>query len=252
MTWRIFAASAIGSSPREDGRPCQDAFAHCSQGEVLCAVICDGAGSCESSHIGARFVANAVTQALVAHAAAGGLGLGTDGDALRTLIEGVVAGVRKGLQATAASSSRELSDFASTLVGVVGWPSRGHFFHVGDGFAVARTRGAEARDIVSLPDNGEYVNETYFVTGDEWRAHLRTESFTEPIATVALMSDGAAPFAMAKGQQALHDPFIVPVLRYLDQVTEAEGSEALGGTLADPRTDAISTDDKTLLIARWV
>jgi hypothetical protein len=133
----------------------------------------------------------------------------------------------------------------------VAWPDHGHFFHVGDGYAVVRPDGTSSGDIVSLPENGEYVNETYFVTGDEWRGHMRSAPFAAHAATVVLMSDGAAPFVMAKGHQALHDPFIVPVLRYLDQVPPAQGSEALAATLADPRTDSITNDDKTLLIARW-
>jgi hypothetical protein len=72
-----------------------------------------------------------------------------------------------------------------------------------------------------------------------------------PIETVVLMSDGAAPFAIGKGKQELHRPFIDPVQRYLDQASEADGTAALARTLEDPRTDSITTDDKTLLIARW-
>lgn len=40
-----------------------------------------------------------------------------------------------------------------------------------------------------------------------------------------------------------------PVLRYLPQVSEVEGSEAIRATLDDPRTWAITGDDKTLLVA---
>jgi hypothetical protein len=250
MPWKIFAASAIGSSHREDGRPCQDAFAHRTEGQALFAAVCDGAGSCESSDLGARLLADIVVQSLAELAGKGGLSPDIGADAFQALVEDVVAGARDDIMIVAANSAGELGAYASTLVGVAIWPAGGHVFHVGDGYAVVRQDGAGKPDIVSLPENGEYVNETYFVTGDEWRAHLRTQSFGGPVATVVLMSDGAAPFAMGKGRQALHAPFIDPVVRYLDQVSETEGAEALASTLGDPRTDAITNDDKTLLIAR--
>ena len=250
MAWRVFAASAIGSSHREDDRPCQDAFALRAQGETLVAAVCDGAGSCELSHFGARALSESVVRSLAARAQGQILCPDTTEDKFKTLVQDAIAEAREVLEATAKSAGKDLSAYASTLVGVVAWTSRGHFFHVGDGYAVARPCAPEMGDIVSLPENGEYVNETYFVTGGEWREHLRTVCFEQAIATVVLMSDGAALFAMAKGHQELHRPFIDPVQRYLDQVSEAEGTEALAGTLGAPGTDAITNDDKTLLIAR--
>ncbi len=64
-----------------------------------------------------------------------------------------------------------------------------------------------------------------------------------------MMTDGVQPFALNRRGDALFSPFIDPVLRYLQQSSEAEGSEALRATLDDPRTWAITGDDKTLLVA---
>jgi hypothetical protein len=219
---------------------------------MLVAAVCDGAGSCELSHFGARALSESVVRTLAAGAEGQSLCPDTSEDGFKSLVETAIAQARAELEATAKSAAKDLSAYASTLVGVVTWPARGHFFHVGDGYAVARPCAAEIGDIVSLPENGEYVNETYFVTGGEWRQHLRITCFEQTIATVVLMSDGAAPFAMAKGNRGLHRPFIDPVQRYLDLVTEAEGTQALAGTLASPGTDSITNDDKTLLIARRV
>jgi hypothetical protein len=251
MPWRVFAASAIGTSHREDGRPCQDAFAYRADGDNLIAVVCDGAGSSDQSQVGARVVAESVVHAVAAQIGNNLVGADTSAERWRAVMETIITGAREALQAIAKAAAGELSSYASTLVGAVAWPSRLFFFHIGDGVAVARPRAPDARDIVSLAENGEYVNETYFVTGTEWLLHLRTSFHDVPIETVVLMSDGAAPFAMAKGQQELHHPFIDPVQRYLDQTGEAEGAAALARTLEDPRIDSITTDDKTLLIARW-
>ena len=251
MPWRVFAASAIGTSHREDGRPCQDAFAHRADADNLIAVVCDGAGSCEQSHVGARVVSESVVHAIATQIGNNLVGSDSSAEQWKTVVETVIASAREALQAVAKAAAGDLSAYASTLVGVVAWPSRLFFFHVGDGYAVARPRAPDAPDIVSLPENGEYVNETYFVTGTQWLHHLRTACHDVPIETVVLMSDGAAPFAMAKGNRELHRPFIDPVQRFVDQAGEAEGTEALARTLGDPRTDSITTDDKTLLIARW-
>jgi hypothetical protein len=252
MAWRVFAASAIGTSHRKDGKPCQDAFAHRVEGEALVAAVCDGAGSCEFGHLGARAFSESVVQTMSAQVKTCLLCPEDEYDLFRSLAEDAVAEAREGVQDMAKRSEKEFSAFASTLVGVVAWPSRGHFFHIGDGYAVARPHVDNGHDMVSLPENGEYTNETYFVTGGKWHRHLRIVHLEVAIATVVLMSDGAAPFTMTKGQRELHRPFIDPIEHYLDQVSEAEGSQALASTLNDPRTHSITTDDKTLLIARWV
>src|SRR6185295_12338925 len=104
---------------------------------------------------------------------------------------------------------------------------------------------------VSSPENGEYANETYFVSGTEWSEHLRITPFASPVLEIALMSDGAAPFVMAKGGASLYRPFVDPVVRFLDSVSEDDGSHGLAATLEDARTYQITGDDKTLLIALW-
>src|SRR5205085_8625169 len=126
----------------------------------------------------------------------------------------------------------------------------GRFFHIGDGLAVVDASD-ETPAVVSMPENGEYANETYFVSGEQWREHLRFTAFVPPMTRLALMSDGAMPFAMAKHNGGFYKPFMDPVEAYLAGVKEEEGSAALAGTLGDPRTHGITTDDKTLLIALW-
>jgi hypothetical protein len=121
-------------------------------------------------------------------------------------------------------------------------------FHIGDGFGVAEFDGL--LPVISLPENGEYANETYFVTATDWPDRLRFM----PLAAaqsgcVALMSDGAGPFVVNRERTGLFAPFIKPVTQYLSGVSQEEGNQALRDTLADERTYAITGDDKTLLIA---
>ncbi|HZW18384.1 MAG TPA: PP2C family serine/threonine-protein phosphatase [Luteimonas sp.] len=243
MAWRIFAASAKGSSHVAAGLPCQDASAFARHGEWLIAVVCDGAGSAASSHVGSSRISHATVQALTAR---GELLASADHADIEKLVTDVLTETREALAEHARIARTELSAYAATVVGVVMGPEHGWFFHVGDGIGVARHDDGIT---LSLPENGEYANETFFLTGHDWLAHLRISPIEKPARSVLLMSDGAMPFVMAKGNQALFAPFVEPVERFLAQADEATGTQALAATLDDPRTHGITSDDKTLLIA---
>jgi hypothetical protein len=167
---------------------------------------------------------------------------------MRTLVEAAIFGARDQLSETTSPRGLHLSDHACTLVGVLADAQGGWFFHVGDGVAACVFDGP-AEDAVSLPSNGEYANETWFVTGEHWQQQLRLTRFEGNVQAIVVMSDGAQPFAMTRTGEQLFAPFISPVLRYLASVESVAGSEALLATLSDPRTDQITGDDKTLLVA---
>lgn len=248
MAWRIYAASATGTSHVGKGIPCQDAFAFHADGERLVAVVCDGAGSASRSDQGSRVVADTVTRVL-SERLRGDSTVLDDEDAFEAIASAAIETARAALIEMADADKASLSSYAATLVGFAGDGQRGWFFHIGDGIGVAESESTDEPGVVSAPENGEYSNETYFVTGDAWRQHLRVLAVTAPTARLALMSDGAMPFAMDKGNTGLFKPFIDPVARYLASVGEDDGSRALLGTLDDPRTHGITSDDKTLLIA---
>ncbi|WMJ68361.1 PP2C family serine/threonine-protein phosphatase [Stenotrophomonas sp. 24(2023)] len=242
------AASATGRSHLDRGQPCQDAFASACTGSVLVAVVCDGAGSASHSEVGARAVSAQVVAAMAQVLASPSAALHGPVEVLRGHVVAAISTARDALAEDASGQGTSLADHACTLVGVVADARGGWFFHIGDGVAACMFADGQP-EAVSLPANGEYANETWFVTGEGWREQLRLTRFDGAVQAVVLMSDGVQPFAMARSGTALYPPFITPVLRYLDGVEVAHGSQALQATLADPRTDAITGDDKTLLVA---
>lgn len=251
MTWHVYAAAITGTSHAEIGTPCQDAFAHRVVGEVLCAAVCDGAGSAPLSHLGAQTVATHVAQGMARDIVFGSPLHTLAHEAAFECISKVVASARQVLQSHALASSAQLADYAATLVAAVVGPSGGWLIHVGDGVGAAQPREGDRPAVVSAPENGEYANETYFITGEHWREHLRLTPVATPLRSVLLMSDGAAPFVMTRGHTDLSRPFVEPVERFLSTASTDVGNRALATTLDDPRTHSITNDDKTLLVAQW-
>jgi len=247
MPWQTFAASAIGKYHIDNNIPCQDDFAFRVVGDVLIGVVCDGAGSSAHSEIGAKECSRSVLDSIEMN-----LGEG-ESTRLETVcgrdnLEGAVDVARNRLQSMADEKGFAFKDLSCTLVGCIASSRGGCFFHIGDGFCIAEFDGQTP--IVSLPENGEYANETYFVTATDWAARLRITPLPEArYGRVALMSDGAAPFVVSRERTGFFGPFIDPVASYLSGVTQEDGNKALGDTLADERTYAITGDDKTLLIA---
>jgi hypothetical protein len=251
MAWRVHAAAVIGKSHIDEGLPCQDAFAHAQHGDTLFAVVCDGAGSQPNSHHGAEFVSTFLVAAMEEAAAAGETLAERSPEEFQSRIGELVGRVRAALSARAEGEGAELSSYACTLVGAVADARGGWLFHIGDGLACADALADEGGNTRSLPENGEYANETYFATGEDWAGHLRCTRLAQPVRTLALMSDGAMPFVMAKGNDGFYAPFMQPVLRFLAGSSVDDGSAALAGTLGDERTWRITGDDKTLLLALW-
>lgn len=246
MTWKVVAASATGRSHRDSGTPCQDAFAFSKVDDSLVAAVCDGAGSALHADVGANTIARQTVAALTARLRDERLLQGNEAALAEALGEGVTA-ARAGLERLVVGRHDHLRDYACTLVAVLATPGGGCFFHLGDGVGICDY--GDGTVALSPPENGEYANETWFVTDPEWRKRLRLSPFPPGASSIALMSDGAESFVMEKGGGDLYRPFFDPVSRYLRQVDADAGSRALQATLCDPRTDAITSDDKTLLIA---
>lgn len=253
--WEWHAASVQGFDHKSASIPCQDAHAvRLGPGGCLVAIVSDGAGSAARSEHGSKRLCEDLGDALLAaRSAQADRPLETlDPDALRHWIEQGIDAVRAGLLAEAHATAGSLSDFHATLVGAIADGSGGAFFHIGDGAAVAAASHDLGHFTVSPAANGEYSNETYFFTMEEWRAHLRLTRFGPEYDLLALMSDGVTPFALAKGGEAPFLPFLDPVSRFLRDCDPETGHAALVELLERDALRAITGDDKSLVWARRV
>lgn len=245
MKWRVFYGSATGTYHLNAGESCQDAGHHAVVDGTLVGAVCDGAGSAKQGHAGADFLARELVGLIGEAVAKPSFAWEDPTEFLAEAIDGA----RAQLAELARARELVLRDFASTLVGCICGPRGGCLFHVGDGFAVALDRDGGTR--LSPPENGEYSDQTFFVTDESWRDHLRVTRLagTQGIGLIGLMSDGAATFAINRERSGFYRPFIDPVASYLAGVTDQDGNFALQNLLESAKSASITPDDRTLLLA---
>ena len=259
-TWNLGGVSVVGFSHEENDIPCQDAHAfRITHNNEVIAAVADGAGSAKLSHKGAQAFTTAIVDRLSSISDEKFLDL-RDENLARSEIIKIINAIKVELLDTHASvdaASGEkgyqepltLRDFHSTLIIAICNADGGAFYHVGDGAGAAFSFIDPEAAEVSRPENGEYANETYFVTEENWEDHLRVTSFSGNADTILLMSDGVSGMAMTKGCEGPSINFVIPLLTFLKKNEPATNEIAVTNTLSKDTVRSITGDDKTLL---WI
>src|SRR6188508_2099075 len=119
-TWRIAYASAIGLAHINQNTECQDRFAcktvKTAEGEVLIAVVADGAGSTTDGQIGAEVACEVFAEEIADF-------LNSKDASVKSLTADFgrrwISYFQQKIGETAQQNKKELRDYASTLVGAV-------------------------------------------------------------------------------------------------------------------------------------
>lgn len=254
--WKVISAKVTGFSHEATNSPCQDhvAFELVDVGsQLLIAVLCDGAGSAQHSEFGAWFIAETLVAnlAAAAHSREGEivdyLTPNTD-RALKEFLKVQLAKTRSEMRC-ALAEGEPFDEYNCTLVGTIVGPRGGAFFHVGDGVGVATKSGDLGDAVSSDPENGEYINETYFCTEADWPYHFRVTTFDSSYNIVCLMSDGAASFMATAKPSKLAPGIAAPVTDTLRTLTPEEGRHAFIELFSRDKIRSITGDDKSILWA---
>jgi hypothetical protein len=212
-------------------------------GQILCAIVCDGAGSAEHGGEGASVICRTLSEGLRQHFQQQST-LPSD-----EVVWSWVDLARDRLGAAAENRSKPRRAFAATLVLLVALGDSLLVAHVGDGSVVGRE--GEGWSTLSPPENGEYASMTYFLTDDPF-PRLRISRFAGAYTAFAVFSDGIENFVLDHRSNEPHEPFFKTMLRPLDDTAEegrnAELSTALSAFLSSPRVCEKTDDDKTLLL----
>lgn len=250
-SWRWTLARSIGTSHVKSGLPCQD-FALCMElesasGNVLAAVVSDGAGTASHAEAGAKMVCTGFLRAASEHFRSG-RGIEDVGeDAVFDWLDGI----RERVNAFAGRALIRPRDCAATLVGVLAGPRAAIIVHVGDGAAVVREEGSADWIVPSWPFHGEYASTTIFVTDDPMPA-VSIVPLPIRLDRVAVFSDGIERLVLDHARRTAHGPFF-------DRMTSPVAGMGTGGydsTLFKPLREYLDSkavcdrtdDDKSLIL----
>ena len=216
--WLHAGASVVGQGHLTSDAPCQDKFQIkvSEDGEWLAVVVCDGAGSAEFAGIGATIASQYFCQELVKLAQE--LVARLPGEWINDFVIDCVLRVRDRIRAHA--NSDEIRKYHCTLVAALVGPQGGFSVHIGDGAIVGGTFAPPgsvpfvelgANVLISRPENGEYANETFFITEGAWVKHLRIRPLPR-IDWIVVCTDGGASLLLDNDSQ-VRPAFLVPFIR---------------------------------------
>lgn len=240
---KVLSATIQGLRNSNRNTPCQDYCKHSTKGRNFVAAISDGAGSAKHGKIGARIVCETLVD-LLSNAHEHNLQ-----KSIAFAIE-VARDKLKRHRLNKTKSEEGIEDFAATIVGLVYAKSKGIFFHIGDGVAIAFNNTNYDKFIISKPENGFFSCETYFYTMNDWKENLRFTEFKN-FNTFILMTDGLTNFSFSKDFNQIEERFLSPINDFLNKETiKCKAEKALKKTLGNPKAEKINPDDKTILWAR--
>jgi hypothetical protein len=249
LMWRYVDGFAVGTSHLETQSPCQDRCA-CSVvssadgGQVLVAVVSDGAGSAPRSEEGAALVCERL-----ATAAGEAVRASSDLDALSDeLVRSWFLDVRETLRARAREAGNDVRDYAATALLAIASDHQALCAQLGDGGIVVRRAQDEPFELAVWPGGGEYANETFFVTDDGAPERIELRRYDRVVDVVAF-SDGLQNLALEWSSRSAFGPFFGPLVATVraraDANVRAELLAYLNSEAINRRTD----DDKSLAIA---
>lgn len=243
-------ASLKGAAHVKDGSPNQDSAAVEMMslgrlGPLAIIAVSDGAGSAPYSQHGSR-AACAAGVASLTRQLGRNPAIAVKEHLLRSALRRSVRNARRSVMTTAekpgqSSGPANVNEYACTLMLALVSQRLVGVAHVGDGCVVAGD-GDEWK-LLSAPDNGEFANETKFLTNPRNLPRITVTSGSD-VKCVAVITDGLQDVALSRGTVP-YDRFWTPLYRALSRNTPPP--HAVLDTLLRKVADAgRATDDCTI------
>jgi hypothetical protein len=248
--WRVVAASVCGTSHIRTKQLCQDAHNwQLLPDNILISAAADGAGSASQGKIGAMVA----TEAAVEHLSSKQItrsALEDDG-VVQSLLTDALLAAKKAVEAEAAACNQQPHDLATTLIIAIATPEMVAAAQIGDGMAVAKNRQGNLIAL-TLPNNGEYINETTFLTSLDAIDTAQMRLWREEIVNVGVLTDGLQMLALNMVVGEPHKPFFFPLFDFVENVEDKTlAKEQLVRFLGSERITQRTDDDLTLIIAAF-
>ena len=238
--WKAVQAAVRGRGHALADIPCQDKTHVLEMSDALTAALADGAGSAEHSELGAECVTRTICQLLTNNF---DRYFETD-DASFVAVE-MLDVLKQDLSNVASEVNCEIRDLASTLLAVAVKDRHFIAMHLGDG--VIGCLDGEELKVLSPPDNGEFINETTFVTSIDAIVHLRlSKGELDNLSAFILMSDGTAAGFYQRRTQTL-----TPVIKRLIHAVKLMAIDEVETALVENIKETlckVTTDDCSLIL----
>lgn len=246
--WVVRAASVRGTSHQKTGQPCQDAHYWSIIGQnILVAAVADGAGAARLGAVGATTAAyTAVSTIRERHQQ----GVWPHHEnAWRQYLTDAIQAAQAAIETEAALRQVSRRELATTLILVVATPDLVVAAQVGDGAAVVGEAGGTIIGL-TVPQRGEYANETTFVISPEALRTVQLRLWRGVPADIAMFSDGLQHLSLSMPDGLPYAPFFRPFFRFMSMAIDArEAREQLEAFLRSRHVTARTDDDTTLLLA---
>lgn len=262
-SWQVYGASSIGKSHIDSNLPNQDSIYLQKTQDGIAAVVCDGAGSAKFSQAGAAFFSQSIGKMLLSLGVSHSVsisGIAFDLGQLTQQIIEQLSQIRLDLQSQLTAES-SLRDYHTTFTGLLIHANhQALLVQIGDSplitsqFVVRHPHIDYFTNLQVYGDDSknEYVNETHFITQDNWQSFLRVEPIDlSQVDCLALMSDGCADlvFEGASVTPKIYRPFFGNLLFNLTQSQSSQqGSAIIEQALSNPATYRLTGDDKSLVV----
>jgi serine/threonine protein phosphatase PrpC len=248
--WRVLAASVCGTSHLKNQQLCQDAHHwQILSDNILVAAAADGAGSASQGKVGAMVavetaIENISLKEITREALA-------DDATVQSLLTEAMLAARIAVEDEAAASKKQPQDLATTLIVMVATPEFVAVAQIGDGLAVAKDSTGNLLAL-TMPDNGEYINETTFLTSPGALEAAQMRLWRETIVNVGVLTDGLQMLALNMVVSEPHKPFFFPLFDFVANTEDKSvAKEHLVKFLRSDRITQRTDDDLTLIIAAF-
>ena len=195
--WKSVCCEVQGIGHKKNNVPCQDKTFELKQNGVYVIALADGAGSACLSHYGAQRVVQDISEYIAAH-----FHEYINCDDGRKVKKDLLQMIRNSLSEEAQVRECSIRDLSSTLLLAAVDEDNFILAHIGDG--VIGYLDGDKLKIASTPDNGEFSNETTFVTSGEALSSMRLfKGELKNKDGFVLMSDGAEQSLYHKQSKSL-------------------------------------------------
>ena len=217
--WKVAGTYVVGISHERQNKGCHDRYAFKYYKNSVIISVADGAGSAYKPEIGAEIATKQVNKIVTQN-----FNYIFESDIKRASHK-ITHAIRTTLGIYAKKHDCKLKDLATTLLFACVKDNKFIAGHIGDG--ILSFLSNNKLTVLSPPDNGEFVNETYFITSDSYKSRFRLfKGNLDDIDGFVLMTDGTCESLFDKKEKKVA-PIVLTLFEWLHNHSMEEVNEAL-------------------------